>query len=61
MTGIIGMVFAFVMIIAAFMLEGGHLSGLWEYTALMIVMGGTIGAIMVSFPIEEVKKSSCYV
>lgn len=56
MTGIIGMIFAFAMIIAAFVLEGGHLSGLWEYTALMIVLGGTVGAVTISFPMDEIKK-----
>jgi chemotaxis protein MotA len=33
-------------------IEGGHLSSLAQPTAAIIVIGGTIGATMVSFPLE---------
>lgn len=37
-------------LIAAFILEGGHVESLLEPTAAMIVFGGTIGAVGLSFP-----------
>jgi len=40
-------------VITGFMLEGGHLSGLFAPSALVIILGGTIGATGVSFPREE--------
>lgn len=46
----------FGMMIAAFLLEGGHLTGLMVDTAAMIVFGGTVGAVGVSFPISDVKR-----
>lgn len=51
-----GLFFAFTMFLTAFMMEGGTLPDLLQITALMIVLGGTIGATLVSFPMNEVKK-----
>lgn len=38
-----------------FVLEGGHLASLFTPTALMIVFGGTIGAVGLSFSLKELK------
>jgi chemotaxis protein MotA len=35
-------------------LEGGHAGSLLQATAFLIVVGGTIGAVMVSYPLSEV-------
>lgn len=43
---IIGIVLAFVAILGGQLLEGGHIGSLLQLTAFIIVMGGTIGAIM---------------
>ncbi|HUJ74948.1 MAG TPA: MotA/TolQ/ExbB proton channel family protein [bacterium] len=43
-------------LIVAFVLEGGHLGGLVEPTAAMIVFGGTFGALGVSFPVKDFKR-----
>ncbi len=51
-----GLILAFSMFIAAFMMEGGTLEALLQPTSAMIVFGGTIGTIMVSFPMSEMKK-----
>jgi len=51
-----GLVVAFGMFLSAFWLEGGAFANLFQITAFMIVVGGTIGAVLVSFPMEEVKK-----
>jgi chemotaxis protein MotA len=50
----IGIVIALVMILLGNSLEGGHLGSLVQGTAAMIVIGGTIGAIFVQFPIPTV-------
>lgn len=54
-TTIMGLVIAFGGIIGGFMADGGQLSGLWSKTAAPIILGGTIGAVCVSFPIKELK------
>ncbi|MEN6460763.1 MAG: flagellar motor protein [Syntrophomonas sp.] len=39
----------------AFIIEGGSLGMLWTKTAFMIVFGGTFGATILSFTLEELK------
>jgi chemotaxis protein MotA len=53
---IIGLVLAFVAIISAFVLDGGHIGALLEPTAALIVLGGTIGAVIVSTPAGDLKR-----
>jgi len=48
-----GILFAIGMILVGQALEGGHVGSLLQLTAAMIVFGGTIGAVMVSFPFHE--------
>jgi len=43
----------FASVIGGFILEGGHISGLFAPSALLIILGGTIGATGVSFPWRE--------
>jgi chemotaxis protein MotA len=50
-----GIGFAIVMLISAFLLEGGVLGSLFTLTAAMIVFGGTIGATVTSFSMEDLK------
>jgi chemotaxis protein MotA len=52
---VIGILFAFGGIIGGFLAEGGQISGLWSQTAAPIILCGTIGAVMVSFPMSELK------
>lgn len=49
---IIGIVLAFVAILGGNLLEGGHVGQLFQLTAFMVVVGGTMGAVMLqtSFP-----------
>ena len=61
-----GFIFAFTMFIFSFLLEAAHgdishidfsaVSSLLQITAFLIVVGGTVGATLVSFPISEIKK-----
>lgn len=56
LASIIGVVVGFGFILVAFALEGGHLTSLLEITAFMIVIGGTLGAVMLSFKMSDVKQ-----
>lgn len=49
-TTVIGIIAGLTALIGGFLWEGGHISGLWEKTAALIVIGGTIAAVVVSFP-----------
>ncbi|MCR6515144.1 flagellar motor protein [Clostridium sp. LY3-2] len=57
---LIGIVVGFASMIVAFIAEGGVLSALLQPTAALIVFGGTIGAVMVSFPLAQIKKIPSY-
>jgi chemotaxis protein MotA len=48
----VGLLIALGGILAGLLLEGGRVSQIIQPTAGMIVLGGTIGAVMVQFPIE---------
>lgn len=48
-----GIVFALGMILGGQVLEGGHVGSILQLTAAMIIFGGTIGAVLVSFPLNE--------
>ena len=48
---LIGLLLAVVAILGGNLLEGGHMSSLIQLTAFVIVMGGTLGAVMVQTPI----------
>jgi chemotaxis protein MotA len=50
---LLGVVVAFAMILGGQILEGGHPGSLVQPTAAMIVLGGTLGAIMVCFPMKD--------
>jgi chemotaxis protein MotA len=54
--GLISLIFAFFMILFAFVREGGVLGALLQPTAALIVFGGTFGAVGVSFPGSALKR-----
>jgi chemotaxis protein MotA len=54
---IVGLVLAIGGILAGMMIEGGTIAQIVQPTAAMIVFGGTIGAVMVQFPLPVVIKS----
>lgn len=56
LSSIIGLIIGFALLLAGFTLEGGHLTSLLEPTAAMIVFGGTVGAVMTSFSMEDIKQ-----
>lgn len=55
-TTLIFLLFGFVSLITAFMFEGGQVSALFAPTAALIVFGGTIAAVGVSFPFKDIKR-----
>ena len=54
---IIGLFFGAAMILIAQALEGGNIGQLLQLTAAMIVIGGTTGAVMLSFPPKVLAKA----
>lgn len=57
LAAIIGLLIALVSLLVAFALEGGGLGMLVVPTAFLIVIGGTIGVTIVSFPTEDLKRT----
>ncbi|MCE5230539.1 flagellar motor protein [bacterium] len=54
---IIGLVMGFGLILGANVMEGGKLSSLLQITAAMIVLGGTLGACVLQFPMKVTVKA----
>jgi chemotaxis protein MotA len=54
---VLGIIISVVAIIGGQYLEGGHLSSLIQGTAFLIVMGGTLGAVMLQFPLSIFMKA----
>ncbi len=52
---LLGLLVAFGGIIGGFLGEGGRISGLISETAAPIILGGTVGAVLISFPLQELK------
>lgn len=50
------LIFGFASLIGAFAFEGGNPAALIAPTAALIVFGGTIGAVGVSFPFKDIKR-----
>lgn len=53
---VVGLFLGVLSLIIGFTLEGGTLGALLQVTALLIVLGGTAGAVVVSFPGKTLKK-----
>jgi chemotaxis protein MotA len=56
MGAILFLIVGFGSLVVAYALEGGHLGALLVGTAAMIVFGGTMGAVGLSFPLQDVKR-----
>ncbi len=54
---ILGVIIAIGSIVVGQHLEGGHLSSILQFTAFLIVMGGTIGAVMLNYPMAVFMKA----
>jgi chemotaxis protein MotA len=58
---IVGLIIGFAGVIGGFLLEGGLISALISETAFLIVVGGTIGATVISFSFEELKRVPAFI
>jgi chemotaxis protein MotA len=56
MGALVALEIGFASLLIAFIGEGGHINGLFQWTAALIVFGGTIGATMLAFPIQNIKR-----
>ena len=54
---VIGVFFGIGMILIGQAMEGGNIGQLLQITAFFIVIGGTTGAIVLSFPVETLKSA----
>lgn len=57
-SSIAGIILAFVGIIAGLIMEGGRIDQILQPTSAMIVFGGTIGAVMLQYPINTVASAA---
>ncbi len=53
-SSLLGILLALAGILAGLLLEGGHVGQILQPTAAMIVFGGTIGAVMLQYPLATV-------
>jgi chemotaxis protein MotA len=53
-SSLLGILLAFAGIVAGLLLEGGHIGQVLQPTAAMIVFGGTMGAVMLQYPLGVV-------
>ena len=56
-SGVAGVVLAFAAVVIAQKLEGGSLRSLMQPTAAMVVFGGTVAALLVSFPMATLRRT----
>lgn len=57
LASLIGTILGVSAVVGGQILEGGHFSQLMQGTAALIVVGGTLGAALVSFPMQDIKKA----
>lgn len=55
-TAVIGILAGLAALIGGFLWEGGHVSGLLQGAAALIVFGGTFAAVMIGFPASRLRK-----
>ena len=54
---VLGIILAVGSIILGQQLEGGHIGSILQFTAFLIVMGGTVGAVMLNYPMPIFMKA----
>jgi chemotaxis protein MotA len=56
LTTVVGLVFGIAALVVGYMWDGGHLAALVVPSAMLIVFGGTFGAVAMSFPMSRLKE-----
>jgi len=57
LASLIGTLLGVTAVVGGQILEGGHIGQIVQGTAALIVFGGTFGAMLVSFPVQDIKKA----
>jgi chemotaxis protein MotA len=57
LASLIGTIMGITGVIGGQLLEGGHIGQIMQGTAAIIVFGGTFGAMLLAFPMQDVKKA----
>ena len=57
LASLIGAIMGITGVVGGQLLEGGHIGQIMQSTAAIIVFGGTFGAMLLSFPMQDVKKA----
>lgn len=57
LASVFGTIVGIAAVVGGQILEGGHLSQITQGTAALIVVGGTAGAMFLSFPTQDIKKA----
>jgi chemotaxis protein MotA len=57
LASLIGTILGLSSVVGGQVLEGGHVSQILQGTAALIVFGGTFGAMLLSFPVNDIKKA----
>lgn len=52
---LLGIIIGLAALIGGFLWEGGELGGLMQLTSALIVFGGTIAAVLISFPVSKLR------
>src|SRR5262245_182660 len=52
-----GLSLAFAMIVTSIVMGGGNFSAFWDSTSLLVVLGGTVGAVLTCFPLKTVLRT----
>lgn len=58
---LLGLPLAVAVVLAAHMLEGGSARSLWQPAAALVVLGGTLSAVLVSYPLAVVRRTGAAV
>ncbi|MGG6312851.1 flagellar motor protein [Paenibacillus macerans] len=53
---LLGIIIGLAALIGGFLWEGGELAGLMQITAALIVFGGTLAAVLISFPVAKLRQ-----
>lgn len=56
LTTVLGIILGVLALVIGYVWDGGHIGALFNPSALLIVVGGTIGAVVVSFPWSRLKE-----
>ncbi|MDX1947357.1 MAG: motility protein A [Pirellulaceae bacterium] len=54
---VIGLILAFAMMALSVVMGGGNFASFWDTASVLMVFGGTIGAVLICFPLKTVLKT----